>query len=166
MSAAFSFSALALSLFVLKTTWPPMTAVTDNVHIFILLAAYLGFERTLLSGGVPTLLMGVLDSTFSGASGPVFLFTYGLVFLLCYILQQKANLVLVLYRMIVVLLLSLVHAAAVSVQIASLNTVAWAHLAASALITALLAPPAFLVFRGVELSVERMARRMRAKEAG
>ena len=167
MSVPFVFSALAVILFVIKTTLLPAAGLFAHVHIFLLLTTYLGFEHSLASGTIPVLIMGILDSTFSGASSIMIIFGYGLAFILCFVLQHKTNFVLTLYRMLAVLLLGMVTGI-IFVGLSSLGgdlkRSIWIQIISMSVLSALLCPVFFRIFKGIEGVCQKLVTREKPKE--
>jgi len=167
LNVAVIYSAITLLAFVAKTVWVPSSLILQNVHLLLIVIAYLGFEHTLGRGSVPTLLSGALYSTFSGGAGAVYIIEFGVVFLICYLLQRKTNFVLITYQTLAVFLLTLLTGALLAAQSAlhfPAFVMPWRRLIYSALWTAALSPLFFLFFRKLDSMIERMSRRFVARE--
>ena len=168
MRTAAFFSAVAIVLLILKTAWPVAAPLFYYVQIYLLLAAYLGFEHSLLEGGIPTLLMGVFDSTFSGDPGAAFVAIYGCIFLVCFTLRNTTNLTFLVYRMIVVLFCGLLACVLLefylSMKAGSMHF-EWQRILVSSVITAMVSPVFFYLFGSLDGLQERLFRRVQQKEA-
>ncbi len=167
MSAAVVYSIVTLLLFVAKTAWAPSALILQNVHILLIVTAYLGFEHSLGEGSFPTLLSGALYSTFSGGSGAVYIIEFGVVFLICYLLQKKTNFVLITYQTLAVFLLTLLAGALLAAQ-SVLHfpsfSMPWRRLLLSAIWTGVLTPLVFLIFRRLDRFTQRLSRRLVTRE--
>ena len=167
MSTAVIYSAITLLAFVAKTVWVPSSLILQNVHLLLIVTAYLGFEHTLGRGSIPTLLSGALYSTFSGGAGVIYIIEFGVIFLICYLLQRKTNFVLITYQTVAVFFLTLLAGALLAAQ-AVLHfpsfAMPWRRLLYSALWTAALSPLFFLCFRKLDSMAERLSRRLVARE--
>lgn len=154
---------------VLKTAWPGGWDPFGSIDLFIILTAYLGLTQELLEGGIPVLFLGLLCHTFSGGAGGIFSITYLSVFLLCYLIQRKTNLVgSAIYRMAIVCICSMLAGFLLFIYInltspgPSLELV---RLLKPALISGLLSPVLFMLFRMADVWLDRMRTRYRSSES-